>query len=76
MRTALRRQPSGRSDNKKERLMSKNRNTHAASFKNDSSELVMQGVTIRLKFTAKQNEEVLALVRDILKTGWLRRKTA
>ena len=56
--------------------MSKNRNTHAASFKNDSSELVMQGVTIRLKFTVKQKEEVPALVRDILKTGWLRRKTA
>lgn len=56
--------------------MSKNRNTHAASFGNDSSELVMQGVTIRLKFTAKQNEEVPALVRDILKAGWLRRKTA
>ena len=60
----------------KERLMPENRNAHTASAGNEALEIVLRGVTIRLKFTAKQNEEVPALVRDILKTGWLRRKSA
>ncbi len=56
--------------------MPENRNAHTASAGNEALEIVLRGVTIRLKFTAKQNEEVPALVRDILKTGWLRRKSA
>ncbi len=37
--------------------MPENRNAHTASAGNEALEIVLRGVTIRLKFTAKQNEE-------------------
>ena len=53
-----------------------NQNTHAGLRGSKPLRITIQGATVRLEFAAEQNTKVPAIVRDILKSGWLRRKTA
>lgn len=53
-----------------------NQNTRAGLRGSKPQEIIIQGITVRLEFAAEQNTKVPAIVRDILKSGWLRRRTA
>lgn len=56
--------------------MPTDQSVHAGLRGSKPQEISIRGVTVRLEFAAEQNTEVPAIVRDILKSGWLRRKTA
>ena len=53
-----------------------NQNTHAGLQESKPQEIIIHGTPVRLKFAAEQNAKGPAIGRDILKSGWLRRRTA
>lgn len=61
---------------RKEQLMLRKQNPHADLQKSKSQKITIQGTTIQLEFAAEQNTKAPAIVRDILKCGWLRQKMA
>ncbi len=53
-----------------------NMNDHISSDGNGILEIIIQGIKIRLLFSAEQNMEAPVLVREILKSSYLRRQSA
>lgn len=56
--------------------MPANLNNHISSDGNGIWEIIIQGTRIRLLFSTEQNTEAPVLVREILKSSYLRRQSA